>query len=171
MCLDDIHFSASEIAVLYKKSLIDSGEVNAFSAPAKEIPAGYKFLGKNQKKITIITNSPGNVFLPEDQLAFLTKMLEACALNLGDVALVNHAATPVEVGNLKAQLQPLYILLFGPEPIQIELPINFPQYKIQQYDGCTYLFLPALDEITAPGDAGKLLKSKLWLSLKSLFGI
>src|SRR5882757_5751477 len=134
-------------------------------------PELYKFLGNNRRKISIIVRSPGIAFLPDDQLNVLTRMLEACRMNMGDVAIVNHAASPVVIGLLKQQLQPAFLLLFGPAPPDIGLPMNFPVFKIQAYDQCTYLTAPSLEELVHPGDEGKLLKSKLWVCLKTLFEI
>jgi hypothetical protein len=139
--------------------------------PAEQTPSGYKILGKNLRKITIIVHSPGIAFLADDELNVLTRMLEACRMNIGDVAIVNHASTPVAVAALKQQLQPSFILLFGPTPPDIGLPMDFPVFKIQPYDQCTYLTAPSLQELVKPGDESKLLKSKLWVCLKTLFEI
>jgi hypothetical protein len=137
------------------------------TAPA----AGYKYLGKNQKQITIIIHSPGIAFLPDDQLTVLTKMLEACRMNIGDVAIINHASLPVVINVLREQLHPAIILLFGIQPVDIRLPINFPAFKLQVYDDCTYLYAPSLADLVPPTEESKLLKSKLWVCLKDLFKI
>jgi hypothetical protein len=139
--------------------------------PAPEPPAAYKFLGKNGKKITIVVQSPGVAFLPDNQLAFLTKILEACRMNIGDVAIVNTATTPVNIGALRQQLEPAVVLLFGLEPTSIKLPINFPVFKIQPYDSCSYLSAPPLTQLVRQSEESKLLKSKLWVCLKSLFNV
>jgi hypothetical protein len=138
------------------------------STPA---PPAYKYLGRNQKRITIIVQSPGIAFLPDDQLNVLTKMLEACRMNIGDVAIVNHINTPIVITTLKEQLNPSIVLLFGIQPVEIRLPINFPTFKIQAYDECTYLYAPPLSELVPPTAESKLLKSKLWICLKDLFGV
>lgn len=137
--------------------------------PAAEAP--YKFLGKNSKKITILVQSPNIPFLPDNQLAFLTKILEACRMNIGDVAIVNTATAPVNIATLKQQLQPTAILLFGLEPTAIKLPINFPEFKVQPYDSCSYLSAPPLTRLVAQSEESKLLKSKLWVCLKTLFNV
>ncbi len=98
-------------------------------------------------------------------------MLEACKMNIGDVAIVNQANSAVDIAGLKRQLQPAQILLFGPAPTGIGLPINFPQFKIQAYDQCSFLWVPPLAQLVQPGEEGKLLKTKLWVCLKTLFGI
>jgi hypothetical protein len=136
-----------------------------------EEPAGYKFLGNHRRKVTIIVDSPDTAFLPDDQLSFLTKILEACRMNIGDVAIVNHHTTPVAITALRRQLQPSVILIFGLEPTAIRLPINFPEFKLQPYDQCTYLAAPPLQQLVGNSADGKLLKSKLWVCLKTLFDV
>jgi hypothetical protein len=139
-------------------------------AQPAELP-GFKFLGNHRRKITILVHSPGTAFLPDDQLSFLTKMLEACRMNIGDVAIINTATAPVTIAALRQQLAPVTILLFGMEPTAIRLPINFPVFRLQPYDDCTYLSAPALDLLVQPSEDSKLLKSKLWVCLKSLFNV
>jgi hypothetical protein len=190
MSLNTIELPDFVIAALYKDSLVvlapdpapvtpvlapaPSQSVSVPPAPAPAIGSavpGYSFLGNNQKKLTILVNSPGVKFLGDHELAFLTKMLEACKLNIGDVAIVNQATNPVTIAALKQQLEPSTILLFGLEPTAIRLPINFPQFKMQDFDHCTYLYAPSLEELVQPTEEGKLLKSKLWVCLRALFEI
>jgi hypothetical protein len=144
-------------------------------APLAQSPApqtqGYKFLGKNNRHITIIVASPGTAFLPDDELNFLTKILEACRMNIGDVAILNHNTTPITITALRQQLQPVNILLFGVEPTAIRLPINFPEFRPQPYDQCTYLTAPPLQQLVGNTADAKLLKSKLWVCLKTLFEV
>ncbi|HEV2479632.1 MAG TPA: hypothetical protein VGS79_08200 [Puia sp.] len=140
-------------------------------APAADTPSPYKFLGKNGKKITIVVQSPTVPFLPDNQLSFLTKILEACRMNIGDVAIVNAATIPVNIATLRQQLEPAVVLLFGLEPTAIKLPINFPVFKIQPYDNCSYLAAPPLTQLVQQSEESKLLKSKLWVCLKSLFNV
>lgn len=141
------------------------------SPAADQSSAAYKFLGHNRRKITVLVQSPGVAFLPDEQLAFLTKMLEACRMNIGDVAIVNQAGAPVNINSIKQQLQPSFMLLFGIQPIEIKLPINFPPFKLQAYDQCTYLYAPSLDELVSVSDESKILKGKLWGCLKTMFEI
>lgn len=191
MSLNDIELPGSLIQELYKDSLVispasapvqpsastppaapqlaaaaqQSHSVAAASAPA------YKFLGNNQKKITILVDSPEMTFLPDDQLGFLTKMLEACKMNMGDVAIVNQAISRADMTGLKYQLSPAYLLLLGPGPEDIRLPIHFPLFKIQAFDQCNFLWTPPLAQFLQPGEEGKLLKTKLWVCLRTLFEI
>src|ERR1700761_3571638 len=71
------------------------------AAPTEAPSTGYKFLGGNKKNISILVNSPGSAFLPDNQLTFLPKILEACRMNIGDVAIINTASAPVSIGLLR----------------------------------------------------------------------
>ncbi|HTS46255.1 MAG TPA: hypothetical protein VMH01_17790 [Puia sp.] len=164
--LDNIKLPASVIADLFRDSLVTNAEKKP--ADAKE---GYKFLGNNQKKITVLVNSPYSFYLTDHDLLFITKMLEACKLNIGDVAIVNHAHNAVQVARLAQQLHPRIILLFGVDPTAIQLPFTFPAFKLQEYNNCVYLCAPAPDKLNQDNEESKLLKSKLWVCLRKLFDV
>lgn len=182
MALNDIKLSDQLITEWYKEILVPSqnsnvGEFAAItSKPVAPPPPATQFsvvkhLGSNRRNITIIVESPASPFLPDDQLAVLTKILEACQLNLADVAIVNHATTPVAIAEIRGQLQPKTILLFGPEPSAIKLPINFPVFKPIDYDAVKFLAAPGLVQFVANTEESKLLKSKLWVCLKTIFEV
>lgn len=183
MSLQKIKLPEGLIPGLYKQSLVpdaslvheEPAEPKAPEAvaetPAAGAPLPYKFLGNNMKKVSIVVDFPGEAFLPETHLQFLTKILEACKMNLGDVAIVNHASRPVIAEELKQQLQPRYMLLLGVDPLILQLPISFPPFKDQAYAGCTYLSAPSIHELNQNSAEARVQKSKLWVSLKTLFGI
>jgi len=164
MSLDNIHLSGKITAALYRDVLVDAKK-------NENIFPRYRFLGNNQKQITFVVKSHSEVFVEERHLPFITKMLEACKMNVGDIALVNHAATPVIIQQLKKQLEPTKLILFGIQSVEIKLPFSFPPFKTQVYDGCTYLCVPSLQELDAEVPESKLLKSKLWVCLRKLFEI
>jgi hypothetical protein len=139
--------------------------------PAAPAQAPIKSLGNNRRHITILVNAPGCPILPDNQLNFLTKILEACRMTLADVAIVNNAATETNIATVKEQLHPKTTLLFGLEPSALRLPINFPPFKPIDYDGCTYLSAPGLDQLVPNTEESKLLKSKLWVCLKTIFDV
>jgi len=142
----------------------------AATKPAQPVDlTPYKILGNNKKQITVVVNCPEDVFVAEADLQFLTKMLDACKLNMADVAIINHATAAVTIEKVRTQLQPKYLLLFGVEPDVIHLPINFPSFKEQPYAGTTFLFTPALSQLNQNTDAAKGLKKKLWECLKRMF--
>jgi hypothetical protein len=163
MSLDTIQLPGIIIEDLFKNSLIHQD-----SAIGKD---SYDYLGQNLKNIAIIVDSPQTVFLPEQQLGFLIKMLEACRMTIADTAIINQAHAKVEILELKHRLNPRHVLLFGVEPTGIKLPFNIPPFKIQSYDNCIYLYAPGLDRLNLDTEDGKLLKSKLWVCLRTMFGI
>jgi hypothetical protein len=163
MSLDTVQLPGFIIEDLFKNSLIQQD-----SAPGKD---SYDYLGKNLKNIAIIVDSPQTVFLPEQQLTFLIKMLEACRMTIADTAIINHALSKVEIIELKHRLHPTHVLLFGVEPTGIKLPFNIPPFKIQSYDNCIYLYAPGMEKLNLDTEEGKLLKSKLWVCLRTMFGV
>jgi hypothetical protein len=134
-------------------------------------PTALKHLGNNRRHITLLVNAHGSAFLPDTQLNFLTKIIEACRMTIADVAIVNHAATPATITTLKEQLHPKILLLFGIESTTIRLPINFPAFRQMDYDSCTLLAAPPLEQLVPNTEESKLLKSKLWVCLKTLFDV
>jgi hypothetical protein len=164
MGLDNIFLSKQMTCSLYKSVLVDAKRISDSAASSH-----YKFLGGNQKRITFIVRSPQAVFVAEKHLSFIIKMLEACKMNIGDIALLNQFSEAVNIQALKQQLQPRMLILFGVESADIQLPFNFPQFKLQVFDGCTYLCVPSLNEFDSELPESKLLKSKLWVCLQKLF--
>lgn len=168
MDLNSIKLSESVVREWFKEDLLPP------SAAAGQVPPvqpALKYLGNNRRRVTVVVGAPGSAFLPDDQLAFVTKLLEACRLTLADVAIVNHGAVPVTIAAIRQQLHPVTLLLFGVDPAEIHLPIQFPAFRPQAYDNCTYLAAPSLAELLPDTDAGKLLKSKLWVCLKTIFDV
>ncbi|MBV9986561.1 MAG: hypothetical protein JO301_02715 [Chitinophagaceae bacterium] len=163
------------LADLYKQNLvIIEGEAKAAEIPAPKTsdePLSQWWLGSNLQKITLIVNEAEAVYLRDESLNFLSAILEACKLNLGDVAIVNIASRPVDYGFLKTNLAPKTIVLFGIGAAQIRLPFTIPNYQVQQYDGCNLLLAPPLEAMLGSDKEAKLEKSKLWLCLKKMFGM
>ncbi|MEN9684569.1 MAG: hypothetical protein RLZZ28_355 [Bacteroidota bacterium] len=163
------------IADLYKNSLIITEEEPKIEkhAPKAEKPAVERqwYLGSNLQKITLLVNEKEAVYLKEDSLQFLSAILGACKLNLGDVAIVNYHRDSIGYIDIKQQLNPVYFLLFGVTAKEVKLPFTVPYYQVQQYDNCQFLLCPALDYMLGTSQEAKLEKSKLWLSLKKMFGI
>jgi hypothetical protein len=163
------------IADLFKNSMLLADKSVAVETEEDETMTeamrNYKFLGNDQKKISLLLSSPENTFIADNHLAFLAKMLQAVNMTLADVAILNHHTQSVDITKLKEQLHPRIIILFGLEPRQINLPFNSPAFKIQEYDGCSYLYAPPLEELNRDSEQGKLLKSKLWVCLRKLFEV
>jgi len=181
MGLNDLHLAPALLSGLYPSSLINTENTDIIQpvAPTKESTKAkiktenstgqaWKFLGSNQQKILIVVNYSNAVHLPDEELSFLTNMLSACKLSLGDVAIVNrNNYKDVLYKELLNHFQSKTVFLFGVEPAAFGLPVSFPYFQVQSLAGSTFLYTPALEE----RHTDTLLKSKLWVSLRSIFGI
>jgi len=96
MNLNSIKLPDFIVSEWYKDALV-------IPPPADASPTACKFLGSNRRHITVLVHAPGAPFLPDDQLAFLTRILEACRMTLADVAIVNNAAIPVTIAEVRQQ--------------------------------------------------------------------
>ncbi len=179
MNINNIELPVALVADIYQNFLINTkDETVSISAPAPPSEAGpartdkpetaWKSLGNNQKNILVIVNNDEVVFLPDNELTFLTGILGACKLTLADVAIVNLATTPAIVyKELIAHFKSKIVLLFDVEPAAFGLPMSFPQYQIQPFAGNSFLFSPSLKNL----ENDKVEKSKLWVCLKRLFNL
>ena len=186
MSLDDIKLSPFLVKKLYENSLIDTNDNTNITSNAtkakdenfteiekknvikKEIAGNIKYLGKNAKNILIIVDEKEHAFLGDDELSFLMNILNACAVSMQDVALINASNNDeVAYENLNAQFEPSIVLFIGTEPQLLNFPIQIPQYKIQAYNNQQYLCAPSLQKLSSDKEE----KKKLWMVLKVLFGV
>jgi len=140
----------------------------ASPASATEPPKQW-FLGNNGKQIGILIKDPQVAFISDEQLQFLSNILNACKLNLGDVAVINMARHPIHFSELKQQLQSKFLILFDLTTADLQLPFNIPLYQVQAYDHCSILLASSLTKMLGDSQEAKLEKSKLWVSLKNMF--
>jgi hypothetical protein len=99
-------------------------------------------------------------------MQFLTDILKACRLTMSDIALFEGPG-PGELDTLRTQCDPRTIILFGISPAQTGLPLHFPSFQVQEYDGMLLLSAPEISALRED----KALKSRLWLSLKQIFSL
>jgi len=159
------------IAELYKDVLVDLNEAETNNSKQKKQPSQKWFLGENKKNVVIAVKDEESVYLRDEWLQFLSTILGACKLNLGDVAIINYAKTNYSYSELTEQLAPEFLLLLDISAKEIQLPFTVPNYQIQQYNNCKFLLSPSLKIIQGNTQEAKLEKSKLWLSLKKMFNI
>ena len=176
MGFTDLRLPEHVIAALYKDDLVVTDSIKTTApkpTPAKKEAAPEKplFLGSNLQHILILVNDANAVHVDDESLNFLTNIIQACKKNLGDVAIVNLAHHPLNYAALKERLSPKHILLFNIHPTSIQLPFAVPNYQLQQFDDCQFLFASALPNMIANTQDAKLEKSKLWLSLKKMFNL
>ena len=127
----------------------------------------WKYLGDYKKGILIIVRYNNEPYLPDQQLNFITSVLNACKLNLGDVAILNTAHGLFSHKDLQEKFKSRFAILFGLTPEEFEMPLSFPEFQVQAFNNCTFLHTPVLEAL----EADKVLKSKLWVCLKKMFGV
>ena len=177
MGINEIQLTPELIALLYPESLVVMEDVlpaKKAVKPAKktpEAPIPYPFMGKNQRQISFVFHNPDGNFLPEDQLAFLQKMLAACKYSLDDVALLNTASIPFDLAEWRLQLNPRIVFLWGISPVSVGLKPGLPDFAISQLDGISVIpvIQPAL--MSSENPEGKEYKKHLWVCLKKLFNL
>lgn len=162
MSLNDISLPSQLIADLYQHSLV--GNIVPTVPPKPSVP----FLGKAAKNILIVVAKSDVPYLSDDELAFLTKVLQACQLGLSDVAIVNWSKAPHQDAEaVMEQFNAKSIILFDVKPAQFGLPTDAPMYAITNFRSRQFVTAPPLNEIAKTKEA----KGQLWLALKQLFCI
>lgn len=172
MSLNNIELTGTVIAELYKNGLQElpgKGDKKNMSPYRPDIGSiSALHLGKNLKHITILVHYPSDVYLPEDQLSFLSNVLKACELNIGDIAIVNTATRSLDADTILRELKTEKLLVFTNIPL-----LNIPgePFTITKMGNIPVLMAPTLETINTNSEESKLLKSRLWVCLKQLFGV
>jgi hypothetical protein len=169
MSLNNISLPPSLVAELYKSALVESPAGEIKNETVVPVPGKHwKYLGNNKKNILVVVHYNDFPILPDNELAFLSRMLSACKLNLDDVAVVNrHNHTVIFYKEYAEHFNCKTVLLFGIEPGSFGLPLIFPEYQVQHFSGCDFLFTPAMEIL----QKDELLRTKLWVCLKKMFNI
>ncbi len=166
MSLDNIELTPFLIKELFKNSLVEFYETESEKKPKVVLP--FNVLGNNRSRVVIIIENDETIYLPDTQLNFLLGILSACKLSMEDVAILNIKKNKgVSYKAIELELKAEKIILFGVSAVQIELPIEFPRYQIQQYNNQTYVNAAPLSHL----QDDKAEKTKLWNCLKQLFSI
>lgn len=154
------------LAELYRNTLVASPD-EVVAAPAEK---KLQWLGENRKHICIVVDSKKDVYLPDGELSFLTSIMGACRLNLGDVAIVNYHKNNLDLKSLKEETAFTSLLVFGIEPAVFGYA-GAEQFSILEKDGTTAIMAPPLGMMNSNTAEAKQLKTKLWQSLKQIFGV
>ncbi len=161
MSLDNIQLSPFLVQQLYKKSLfqLDAVQKEDTIGPVASVP----HLGKNEKNILIVVDAPGTAFLPDADLNLLVGILTACKLSMADVAVVNyHTNNSIGYESLMENFEPVTVFLFGVLPADLQFPLHFPYFQLQQYNGQIYISAPSLGQLAV----NKEQKKELWACLQ-----
>jgi hypothetical protein len=165
MSFDKLQLDPYILARIYTQPII-SGKKDPV-AVVTDAPLKAKFLGENQKNIALFIQNAGEAFLNEELFNLLTNILNACKLGMQDIALINTA----QYGNLpfstwQAAVPMKQAVLFGISPETMGLE-GISNYQLLQVNGCQLLCSDDLQIISQD----KMLKGKLWMSLKQLLGV
>lgn len=166
MSLDNIHLPPFVIQDLFQESLVDINDTKKQSLinENKEL----SFFGGNKQHIILLVNNPDAAFVIDQQLTFLSGILNACKLTLEDVGILNIASYPaVSYKKISDVMHPRIIMMFGVSADVIELPFVMPEFQRQSYNNQVYIAAPSLDEL----ENNKDLKRKLWTVLQQIFSL
>ncbi len=163
--LNDMRLNDLLLVNLYPHSLY---RINEEGTAPEQAPVDHfiKFLGGNAAGILVLVNDPSHKFLGEEEMNLLVKMLDACKLNTGDVAILNTFKQTHTLAGIIEQLRPVKILSFG-----AQRDIDLSEFDIQEVNGIPVLQGPSLDTMVLDTEEGKTAKIRLWNTLKSMFGI
>jgi hypothetical protein len=177
MGLNDIQLPPSLLAELYHTPLIIEEKINPplipgtpgkADLPAQEDTAlSYPTLGNNARNIVVIVRDEACPVIADEDLQFLTGVLKACKLGLGDILLLNHRTAPISFNDLKEKYHPQTMLLFGALQEALSLPLRFPEFQVTTHAALQMLSAPPLPVI----EKEEALKRQLWGALKKLFRI
>ena len=172
MALNDIQLDSSLLVDMYRNSLVEMKDSQHMQAVPKkandEGPIPWrKHLGEFGKNILLIVRYDQATYLPDVQLSFITSILGACKLGLADVAILNIARVPGGYKHVQEKFKSSVTILFGLTPQEFEMPLDFPEFQVQPFNNCTFVHTPALEKL----ENDKVLKSKLWVCLRRVFGL
>jgi DNA polymerase III psi subunit len=168
MSFENIQLPGPLIVELYKHSLVslNKTEEKSVIAPLPVTPRNIKALGNNGRHLTLLVNDPEVPFIQEDQQELLSGILSACGLSWADIALVNTAhLTDLNYKEIIQELKPTMVWIFGINPTQLQLPLQFPHYQVQGHGEVKYLSAPNLKELIGNREE----KARLWNTIKPLF--
>ncbi|MEY2836072.1 MAG: hypothetical protein RLZZ557_1734 [Bacteroidota bacterium] len=145
------------ISSLYKDVLV------ADQSPITRAPQD----SKKHIQAVIIAGSE-TLTVPDEQLTFLMSILKACKLDRSETAIITDKhASAVGLSALELAFETKTVILFGLTPNILALPIHFPAFQIQAFQGYNFLWAPGLADIASD----KQLKVTLWHCLQKLFNI
>ncbi|MEJ7768620.1 MAG: hypothetical protein WKF89_12460 [Chitinophagaceae bacterium] len=176
MSFSNIRLPDEMIAAIYGSSLVlvpsTRHESRVEDIPVKiSDPPTLSYLGNNEKNTAILVYYPQEVYLPDEQLDFLSVILKACKLNVEDIAIVNTAHSTEKITDLVITLKLKTVLIFGEEATKMVGHQGLMKFVLQSTDGVSFICSPALEDLNIENPEGKLHKRKLWDCLKQLFNV
>lgn len=165
MSIDNIELPGFVIQDLYRNTLVDlsRNEKKQTISASKEL----NFFGGNKQHIILIVNNADAAFVSDQQLTFLSGILNACKLTLEDVGLINIASYPISYKKISETFNPRIVMMFGVLPDAIQLPFVMPEFQRQSFNNQVYVAVPTLTDL----ENNKELKRKLWIVLQQIFSL
>ncbi len=120
-----------------------------------------------KKLMAVITSQPLSAETDPATFNFLSGIVQACRIPVAEVLILNAQQDEINFKYIQDHQPSPIVLMFDITPGDMGLPVYFPHFQLQQYSGVTYLSAPDLATL----QTDKLLKSKLWLCLKTHFSI
>lgn len=114
----------------------------------------YLFISREQVEINPELNS------------FLTGIISACKIGMEDVNIYTPESE-TDYKLLQEQFGASFILLFGIETAEVDLPLVFPHFQLQAFNGADWISSPDLTIL----QNDKTMKTKLWNCLKQAFSL
>ncbi len=167
MGIDNIQIPASFYPSLFKKNLVDLQARVSRHQSRKQDPE-IDFLGGNEKNITFIVSNEHHTYLDDGELKFLSGLINACNITMGDISIVNFAHHKnIRYNVLSSFLASRKILCFGVSSLDIDLPFAIPYFQVQTFQEIQYIFCPHLEQLQEDVNSKKL----LWVSLRKIFNL
>lgn len=140
------------------------------AAPAKRaekkenLPSiATSFLGENKKHVIWMVNDDQNEYADEEGMLLLQSIMQACGLQLEDVAVINLHKQAFTFESIKTQFQPKHIIALG--SAYGFFPANLPLYVQMHFEDTLVITGASLQTMQSEKEA----KAKLWNLLKPLF--
>ncbi|MCM5529277.1 hypothetical protein [Parasegetibacter sp. NRK P23] len=169
MSINNIHLVPQQMAQFYRRGLVIIPE-KTMESPSLNVAPPVKILGNFSRKILILVRYPNEVHLPEEQLNFLTNILQACKLSLDEVGILNIAQhTGLTYTRIMSELSPACQLWLGITSPAIEAPFRLEELELQTIDQIQFISSPPLEAMNQQSDTAKSIKGRLWLNLKIMF--
>jgi len=129
------------------------------------------YLGGNAKKVIVLVSNSTTTFINDDELTFLSKILNALNLTIADVAIINVNKNDITFDKVMSELKAEFILLLGVEPASVQLPFTMPNFQVQQFADCTIVRAPSLESMLLDLPENIRLKRQLWTCLQKVFTV
>ena len=169
MSINNIHLAPQQMAQFYRRGLVIIPEKTTETPSLNQVPP-VKILGNFSRKILIIVRYPSEVHLPEEQLNFLTNILQACKLSLDEVGILNIAQhAGLTYSRIVSELAPSCQIWLGITSPALEAPFRLEELELETINHTLFISSPPLEAMTQQSDAAKAIKGRLWLNLKKMF--